>query len=205
MEKRKALIYLFVFILIIIICHLLLLLPRRNHNLVRRELHKEEIRPILKNITGKELSTEKVENLRAVFFDYHGLETLYVSFKTGHKEYTHILDTFGGKYVKMEEFPQDRNNPFSWDISSFLIRDRFRKEVGVDIFEEELIKRIREDALVNANTGNYPKDALTGYYLEFNTSSELIFYRIYRILLFKDLGLVYIFAEKAPDKSRYWR
>ncbi len=64
------------------------------------------------------------------------------------------------------------------------------------LFDKDLLDRIRHDFLESVNTGRYPKDAVTGYYLEFNDSSKL---GNYNVLVFKDLGIVYISAEKMQE------
>jgi hypothetical protein len=174
-----------------------------NNNRVCRELSREEIRPFLKRITGIELSSKvKVEDLRAILFGYNGLEDLYVAFNTDQEGCLYILDVFGGKEVLRQEFPQDKNNPYSWDISIFDSVYNLQKKVSIALFDKNLLDRIKDDALEHANTGSYSEDAIAGYYLEFDAKSKL---SSYRILVFKDLGIVYIFAEKLPEGTHSWR
>lgn len=168
---------------------------------VCRELRSEEIEPFLIQLTGHELP-DKVEDLRAILFGYNGYKDLYVAFKTDQKGCLYMLDLFGGQDVVRQEFPQDKNNPFQWDIDIFDIGYDLQKKLGIVLFDKNLYDRVQGDALVHAFTGRYPKDAITGYYIEFDARSKLAFYRI---LVFKDLGIVYVFAEKLPEGSQNWR
>jgi len=179
---------------IIVIFLLAFLVTRRPHSILR-ELSQEEIRPMLKRITGRELPT-KLEDLRAILFSYKGLENFFVAFQSDQEGCLYILDAFGGQDVFRQEFPQEGNNPFKWDLVGFDEGYRFQKKLGVVLFNKDLLDRIRYDALEHANTGRYPKDAVTGHYLEFDASSKLTFYRV---LVFKDRGLVYICAEKKKE------
>ena len=163
---------------------------------ISRELQKEEIRPILTRLTGRELPT-KVENLRAIFHiegDRERLEELYVAFRTDQKGCEYILDTFGGQNVQREEFPLDENNPFKWRMSDFLYACRLQKDLGVDLFDEELINRIERDAMVNTLRGHFPKDAVKYYFLG-SSCSDLF----YTVLIFKDMSIVYMFVSKPPS------
>jgi len=194
--KNRIRICLSMFVPIIIICLLLFLLARQPDSV--RELRREDISPMLKRITGKELP-DKVKDLRAIVFsegDFEKIEQLFVAFQTDQENCSRILDEFGGQDVnERHEFPQDENNPFSWDMYSFEQGYHFQQKLGVDLFDIDLINRIRDDALEHANTFSYPKDAVTGYYLEFNASSKLLYHRV---LVFKDRGIVYITASKVP-------
>jgi len=168
---------------------------------VFRELHIEEIEPFLIQLTGRKLPG-KVENLRAILFGYRGYKDLYVAFKTDQKGCSYILDVFSGQDVPKQEFPQDTDEPFKWDVDIFDMGYNFQKKLGIVLFDKNLYDRVRGDAMELANTGRYPEDAVTGYYIEFDAKSKLAFYRI---LVFKDLGIVYIFAEILPEGIEKWR
>lgn len=186
-----------VFVLLVIVCLILFVLERHPGNSAYRELRKQEIRPTLKRITGRGLPT-KVENLRAILFVYNGLEDLGVAFQTDQEGCSYILDEFGGENVLMEEFPDVKSQPFEWDFAGFDQAYGFQKKLGVVLFDKNLYDRIQLDALEHANTGDYPKDAVSGYYLEFNADSKSVFYRV---LIFKEQALVYISAEKLAEGS----
>lgn len=196
MRKSRMLIFFIVFIQIIAIFLLLFLATRRSHSIIR-ELSQEEIKPTLKRITGRELP-DKAEELKAILYSRAagGLEHIFVSFQTDQKGCLYTLDTFGGQDVKREEFPQVGKNPFRWIRSGFNEGYRFQKKLGVVLFDKDLLDRIIHDFLECVKKGRYPKDAVTGYYLEFDASSKLT---RYRVLVFKDQSLVYIFAEKKKE------
>jgi hypothetical protein len=86
-------------------------------------------------------------------------------------------------------------------MSGFEAGCEFQKKLGVVVFHKDLLDRVHTDFLEYAGTGRYPENAVTGYYLELDDRSRLVFYRV---LLFKDRGLVYIFAEQVP-KGVYFR
>lgn len=111
------LIFFIVFIPIVVIFLLLFLATRRSHSILR-ELSKEEIRPILKRIAGRDLPS-KAEELRAILYSYSVLENLYVAFQTNQEGCLYTLDEFGGQNVKREEFPQVEKNPFRWIRAGF--------------------------------------------------------------------------------------
>ena len=185
----------FIVVIPIIVIFLLLFFATRQSHSILRELSQEEIRPMLKRITGGELPG-KVEDLRAILYSYSGLEDLFVAFQTDQEGCLYILDEFGGQDVLRQEFPSIEKSPFQWIRDGFDEGCHFQEKLGVAIFDKELLDRLTRDYLERVNTGLYPKDAITGYYLEFDASSKLVFYRV---LVFKDQGLVYIFAEKVPE------
>ncbi len=201
MRKSKKLILIFSIasiLMLVIICSFISFLAwLYEPNVVLRELRQEEIRPMLKRITGRELPG-KVEDLRAILYSRAagGLEDIFVSFQTDQQGFLYTLDAFGGQDVKMEEFPQVGKNPFRWIRAGFDEGYRFQKKLGVVLFDKDLLDRIIHDALEHDNTGRFPKDAVTGYYLEFNDSSKLV---NYNVLVFEDLGVVYISAEKMQE------
>lgn len=162
-----------------------------------RELPQEEIRPLLKGITGRELP-DKADDLRAILYSFSGLEELFVAYQTDQEGCLYILDAFGGEHVKMHEFPHADNNTFEWHgMADFSTGCRYQKQLGVVLFDEDLIGRIRRDDLEYVNTGRYPTDAVTGYYLagaSFDPSSKIWCH--YAVVVFKDQGLVYICAAK---------
>lgn len=162
-----------------------------------RELPQEEIRPLLKGITGRELP-DKADDLRAILYSFSGLQELFVAFQTDQEGCLYILDAFGGEHVRTWEFPHLEYIP---DMSGFEAGCEFQKKLGVVLFHKDLLDRIHTDFLEYAGTGRYPENAVTGYYLELDDRSRLVFYRV---LLFKDRGLVYIFAEQVP-KGVYFR
>lgn len=193
MAKSRMKVCLIVFTPAIVI-GLLLYLAVRPDKPVRRELHPEEIRPMLKRMTGREL-VGKAEGLRAIFYRYGPVEDLFVAFQTDQEGCSDVLQAFGGQNVRMEEFPDVENGPFGWTMAGFRIG--YARELSRDPFDQDLIDRIRDDALEYYALGHYPKDAITGYYLECSTGSESheIFYNV---LIFKDEGVVYVFGERCP-------
>ena len=178
---------------IMVVCLSLLLLARRTV----RELPQRQIRPTVKRFIGLELPS-KADNLRALFHSYRGVENVSLAFQTDQQGWSYILDAFAGKkHIHRHEFPQPENRPFQWGAwGAFLLSCSYQNQLRVRIFDEDLINRIGSDHLEYVNTGHYPKDAVTGYYLNGisgDPMSELVFYHI---LVFKDRGLVYIYAAK---------
>lgn len=184
---------------IISIISLTLFLPagcRRTS--ICRELQKEEIRPMLTSLTGSELPTN-VEDIRAIFFaadDIGHYEILYVAIRTDQKGCEDIMDIFGGKNVQIEEFPLDENNPYEL-MSGFEIGCDIQEDLGVDLFDKELINQIEREAMVYALKGHYPKDVVKYYYFK-GSCSESVFYTV---LIFKDRGIAYIIVNKEPPPS----
>lgn len=162
-----------------------------------RELGKSEIRPMLKELIGKELPP-KADDLRAILYADRGLNDFYGSFRTDEEVLSYILHEFVGEGVLMHEFPQDKNNPFQWLTSALYSGCEFQEKLGIKLFDKKLIKRIEKDGLANSIRGHYPEDAVTGYYLEYKALSETVS-KIYIVLIFKDRYLVYIFAEEAVE------
>ena len=156
-----------------------------------RELPQEEIRPLLQSITGRELP-DKVDGLRAILYSFSGLEELFVAFQTDQEGCLYILDAFGGQHVRTWEFPHREHIT---DTSGFQAGCEFQKKLGMVLFDKDLLDQIHTDFLEYAGAGRYPENAVTGYYLEFNAASKLVFYRV---LVFKDQGLVYICADRKP-------
>jgi len=195
--RKKMLIFFIalIFALIIIICPVISFLAwLSDPGEVARELHQEEIRPMLKRITGRELPA-KVEDLRAIFYYCEGLENLLVAYQTDEEGCLYALDAFGGQDVKKEQFPRVgfRVGSSGFDKAYF-----YQKRLGLTLFDENLIDRLRRDYTKQITTRRFPKDAVTGWYLEFNTISKLYTYK-YKVLIFKDLGIVYIYASKEPE------
>lgn len=192
------------FILLLLLVSTYLGCSRKRH-MYYRELSLEEIRPLFKNITGQELPEKrKVKNLRAIFYDYYKLEHLYISFETDQEGYFNILEIFGGKDVKKEEFPKEGTNPMYFETIGFDEGYRFQKQLGVELYDMALLNKIRNDYLASleTETGNYPKDAITGFYLYLINRSKSF---SYTILVFKEQGIVYIFAAKLLPKNYYLR
>ena len=204
MKKRGTPLGLIGVVLIIVGCLFLSLLARVTKGTLR-ELPQRQIRPMVKRFTGRELPG-KAEDLRAIFHSYRGLELIFVVFQTNQEGCSYILDAFVGKHVKMHEFPHAENNTFEWHgMADFSTGCRYQKQLGVVLFDEDLIGRIRRDDLEYVNTGRYPTDAVTGYYLagaSFDPSSKIWCH--YAVVVFKDQGLVYICAEQVP-KGVYFR
>ncbi len=195
MKKRGTPLWLISVVLIVVGCSFLLLLAWATTGTLR-ELPQRRIRPMVKRFTGRELPG-KAEDLRAIFHSYRGRQ-IFVAFQTDHEGCSYILDAFAGKHVQRHEFPHAENNPFEWHgMSAFSRGCWYQKELGVTLFDEDLINRITRDDLEYLKTGHYPEDALTGYYLagaSFDLGSKS--WRHYVILVFKDRGLVYLFASK---------
>jgi hypothetical protein len=201
MVKNKILISFFACILIIILCSYLLLFTKRNTRFPR-ELSQDEIRPILKHITERDLPIY-VEELRAIFYSYHGLEDIFIAFKTNQEGCSFILNEFGsGQDILKQEFPDKEYNRMEFGMEAFVFNGyQFQKKLGIDLFDMDLIGRISDEQLDYVNTGRYPKDAVTGYYLKFidNSKSEVI---LYRVLIFNNLNIVYIATRKVPKSFR---
>ena len=199
MRKRKMLIFSIVFMLVISTCCSVLLLLARHNRSTLRKLSQREIRPILKRITGRDLPS-KSEELRAILYSYHGLEDIFVAFRTDEEGCSYVLDEFGsGQDIMRQEFPHKEYNHLRYSMVTFLNGYLFQKKLGIDLFDKDLIERIKHEHLEYVNMNSYPKDAVNGYYLKFSESSKLAFYRI---LVFKDLNIVYIFAEKKTKGFR---
>jgi hypothetical protein len=191
MRKNKISIYL----LIIMICSSLLLLVKSCAKSSYIELSQREIRPTLKRITGRDLPSN-VEKLQAILYSYKGLEDVFIAFQTNQEGCSHMLNEFGsGQDVMKQEFPDKEFSFVEYSMMVFLNGYQFQKKLGIDLFDMDLIERIEHEHLEYVNTSRYPKDAVTGYYLKFTDTLKLTFYRI---LVFKDLNIVYIFAEKKP-------
>jgi len=186
------------FIVIVAIFLLPFVLSGCTDKSVCRELRREEIGPMLMRLTGRELPG-KVEDLRAILFAERSFEHLFVAIRTDQKGCEYLLDAFGGQDVQREEFPRDKNNPFSWNMSGFWTGCRFQEKLGVDLFDEELINRIKGDALERANTGHYPKDAVKGYYLA-GACSKSVFHLV---LLFKDQEIAYLFIANEALRKQF--
>lgn len=199
--RKKMLIFFIalIFALIIVICPFILFLAwLSDPGYIIRELHQEEIRPMLKRITGRELPA-KVEDLRAIFYYCEGLENLLVAYQTDEEGCLYTLDAFGGQDVKKEQFPRVgfRVDSSGFDKAYYDFQKDL-KELGVTLFDENLMDQLRRDYTEQITTRRFPKDAVTGWYLEFNTISKLYIYN-YKVLIFKDLGVVYIYASKEPE------
>ena len=196
MKKNKIIIPI-ICILSIITVSSLLLFAKRNYRSTLRELSQEEIRPTLKRITGQDLPTY-VEELRAIQYSYSDLEDIFIAFKTNQEGCSFILNEFGsGQDIMKQEFPDKEYSRVEYSMVVFLHGYHFQKKLGVDLFDIDLIERISDEHLDYVFTNRYPKDAVTGYYLKFAgaDNSNSIFYRV---LVFKNLNIVYITAEKAP-------
>jgi hypothetical protein len=198
-KKRTMRIWLIAFVPMIIICLFLLLLSRVTKGTLR-ELPQRRIRPMVKRFTGRELPG-KVEDLRAIFRSYRGVEAIFLAFQTDQQGCSYILDAFAGKHVKMHEFPPAEGTSF--DCTGILVFHKacwyYQKELGVTLFDEDLINRVLSDSsgLEYANTGRYPEGTVTGYYLagaSFDRSSKL--WRHHVVLVFEDRGLVYLYAAR---------
>jgi len=186
-----------IFKIIITISFMPFVLSGCNDKSVYRELQREEIEPILMRLTGHELP-DSVTDLRAILLAQGGFEHLYIAFGTNQEDYERLLDVFGGQDAQMEEFPQGKNRPYEWDMSGFLTGCMIQEDLGVNLFDEELIRQIRKDDLVNITTGHYPKDAVKGYYLA-GACSKSVFYCV---LIFKEQKYVYLYiAHNPPGKQ----
>jgi hypothetical protein len=174
-----------------------LVLSSCNDKSVYRELQREEIEPIFMRLTGHELP-DKVTDLRAIRLAQGGFEHLYIAFMTNQEGYECILDVFGRQGAQIEEFPRDKNRPYEWDMSGFLTGCNIQEDLGVNLFNEELIRQIKKNDLVKITTGHYPEDAVKGYYLA-GACSKSVFYCV---LIFKEQKYVYLYIAHNPPGKR---
>ena len=200
--KIKSFIFSIVIVLmlsIFLIC--ILFTPIRNA--IHRELKQEEIRPKIKGIIGKELP-DTVENLRAVIYSVGKNDVyvdLYVTFHTDSNGCSYILKEFGGPDVKRQtSFREQYDGDRSFSLTAFRRGYHLQQECGAVLFDMDLVKRAKYDyAIPDPITGNFPEDAVTGYYICFEGEYEPEILYNYHVLVFTDRGLVYICANKKPE------
>jgi len=167
---------------------------------VLRSLNQEEIGPMLKSLTGKELPAE-VENLRAITYSHRtwrnqGWEELHVAFQVDKDGYRQVLDEFGGGGVEKYTFPGETNPPGQWYIDTFDQGYHCQTKLGVSLFDKGLYHRIQDDYWRSlADSGRYPQDAITGHDLRFALELKKDFTG-YRVLMFDDAHIVYISAGR---------
>jgi len=187
--KNKIQICLSVIIPIIIICLLVVIDLRRPGPL--RLLGPKKTRKTVKSMTGRKLplSAEELQGISQACEGRDGrFHECYVTFKTDQEGISHILNTFGGEDVLVKDFPNPENNTLEWKIMDFEKAYSLQKELGVVLFDFNLIRQIRNEDLEFAIKKSYPEDAITGWYIESRRSSIVS----YLVLIFKDRGLVYI-------------
>jgi hypothetical protein len=193
MTNGKIFAWLIAPVIIIATClaiFILLMLPPKH---MCRKLRTEEIRPIVKRITGRELPVS-AKNLRGILLRDYG-EVIYLVFETDPEGFSYILATFGGQDVKRIDFPGEDNTPWDWDMSAFRTGVTFQEECGVLLFDVNLFDRIKRDAIKYMMTEVFPDDAVRAHHLESGDSWP----EPYEILLFKDLGVVYLKAGKCSS------
>lgn len=171
------------------------------HDKEYRVLNTEEIRPIFNQITERQLP-DKAENLRAIYSKSHNdIEKIFLAFQTDQEGFSYILNKFGGRNVKIIEFPElEVHGPWiTRMLTIFSSGCHQQEQLVIELFDEGLITRIQTDYEAwDYKTGQYPKDAVGGWYLEYSVRAA----KYYFILLFKDENLTYIFAGKNPRVVR---
>ncbi len=198
MKKWICPMWLLIPVLMVSLCLLLTAHPRRAADFVYRELSVNEIRPMLKEITGKALP-DKAEGLRAILWGECGIRELYLVFHTDQDGRSYIMEEFGGQNVEKHDFPDEKNcDSFRWTaLRNFDRGYLFQRELGVMLFDRTLYDRIREDIMQRFEIGHYPEDAVSGHYLQFYDDTQPLL-MWYQILMFPDRDLVYVCAGRRP-------
>jgi hypothetical protein len=197
---RLILLLCIVFITIVICSHLLVLYDF-SRSPEYRVLSAEEIRPIFIQITERQLP-DRTKNLRAIYSKFHSdIEGIFLAFQTDQEGFSYILDEFGGRNVKIIEFPESEvHGPWITRMLSIFSSGCYQQEqLGIELFDEDIINRIKTDFEAwDYKKGQYPKDSVSGWYLDYSVRAA----KYYFILLFKDTHLAYIYAGKNPRVVR---
>jgi hypothetical protein len=191
--------YIICFVLITIFLGYLIKIPLRKSEV--RELKPEEIKQRLKSVVGKELP-QNIEDIKSILYiegDKGGYEELFISFHTNNDGCLHVLKEFGNQDIQnIQKFPKaliDKDLHF-WQRGNFDKGCDFQKKIGIELFKEDLIAKVNGDCMQYAQTGKYPEDAVSDYFLYFESEDEQKFISFYYVLIFKDKGTIYIDAGK---------
>lgn len=197
-NRRILLICLIVVIPIVVASIALCLGARCGDGGALRVVDHQEARPMLRRLTGKVLP-DGVEILRAIVFANRGIEELYIAFRVDPDGYSYILRDFGRDQILRYDFPMETSESIPFVIVMDFDRGhQFQEELGVSIFDKELYGRVKDDYVQYVAAGRYPDDAISGHYLSFQTECEreLMYCRV---LMFDNLGMVYIAAGRRPE------
>lgn len=197
MGKGKIFVWFIVFILVVITCLVLFVLLMSRPSSTHRVLGPEKIRSMVKQMTGRDLPTD-VENFRGVELGYDRYVRVFLAFETSQNGLSYILDTFDKHDVKREDFPHEMNKPEDLGPRIFWMVREFQDKLGVVQIDKDLCNKLWHDNMEYMNNGTYPTNAVSGSYLRSNDSCSVYYY----CLIFKDLGLVYMFLTNDISEGR---
>ncbi len=153
-----------------------------------RMLSQSETRSFINHFVGRELPNN-IENLQAIYYNYRGLEEIFLSFNTDQDGYLNVLNTFDGQDVRKEEYHQEESEPWGWETGGFSIHSSYEKRYGVDLFDHDLLNRVHFE--------KYPKDSGGAiWYLGYKSRGGR-----YQVLVFEELLLVYIYCGKGTNSN----
>ena len=150
MKKRRLCIFLIAACLVILISLTIAKLYKNpplcyytQFSLSPKELPTRLIRRAFRIVTNHELP-QRADGLRAIF--HGGREpAIFVRFQTDSDGIAYICEVFGKTAMKAETFNADFLKVLTAsNVSIFPIPSRWQDEIGVYIFEQELIKTGRE-------------------------------------------------------------
>ncbi|MCL5282669.1 MAG: hypothetical protein M1376_22520 [Planctomycetes bacterium] len=135
---------------------------------------------------------DELEATQAMFHSYRGYEEMFVAFTTSEEGWKSMLNAVTPHASRREEFPSDGTNPLQWDMHGFIMGCLYQEKLGINVFDRLVLDKITADDMDHVSMGTYPKDVTRVSYL---ASGDVAPAR-WRVLVFTDRSLVYIFAAK---------
>ena len=199
MRKSRIPVYLLALLPTTAVCALLYVCAWHGRGNVLHVVDQQEVRPMFRRITGKELPDD-IRNLHAITFGYDGIKELYLAFEVDDDAYSRTLEEFGGERIEKYEFPQEVPPPRGWDVGAFDRGYEFQKSLGTTLFQPSLLRKVESDYRRFVSTRQFPEDAIRGDFLYFSTESDKDFKDLayYSVLAFKEQGLVYMAVGRRP-------
>jgi hypothetical protein len=154
---------------------------------------------MLKSLARRELP-DGLKNLRGLTFGYGGIQEFYIAFEMDDRGILRICESFRGEGVEEHRFPGAENDPLRWGLSNFERAHDFEEQLGISLFDVELVRKIVGDDLENLHTGEYPQSAVRGTYMKFGATSETETTH-FHVLAFTDRKTVYVAAGRRPERA----
>lgn len=176
MNKKRTVVIVAIAGPTLIVCLVLSALTVHLMRPVYRELRPEEIRRSVRRMTGHELPEEACD-LRGILFNRRGRE-LYVAFETDPNGCSYIVDAFRTQHLEASR--GQGLSPEDWWMGCFVRGCVYQRGLGTVVFDPILVNRVGLDAKVTEHA----------CYVRASAESKVR----YVVLVFRDRGLVYLFA-----------
>jgi len=161
-----------------------------------RELDSLQTRRMVKRTTGRDLPAD-TQGIRAIHIRSRALDSdveyVFMAFSAGPESQAYMLKTFGGEHIR--EFPHEKNSLEDLDTAIFDVGCIYQNQMGVSLFDPHLLNRIGADIKHRIMTGDFPSDALQGYYLASDDTHGVA----YRVLVLTDPNTVYMAIERREN------